>query len=110
MEQDFENVPLQELISHKNWKARLLAIDKLKLLVNNNTITDFFDTLKKLTGDGVVLVQEKALELIIETFPFLGANVKRSRQLLFTTLFEKGCCSQKASVQNKGILFNNDCH
>jgi cytoskeleton-associated protein 5 len=111
-EEDFSSLPIEDRLSHKNWKARFSAYESLiktfQLTVSdtdpafkpylNNT-----DVLKKIVTDTNAVSQEKGIECLVALVKFAGENAARTREVVVPALVDKCYGSARAGTRNHAI-------
>lgn len=111
-EEDFSSIPIQERLSHKNWKARVSAYETLiKLFQNTASDTDPAfkpyinnnDLLKKIATDANAVAQEKGVECLIALVKYAGETVAKSRASVMSALVDKCFGSSRAGTKSHAI-------
>lgn len=115
-EADYTNLPLQDRLSHKVWKARLQAYEEcIKLFENSRDEDDecfqmfnhLPDLLKSIVLDLNVVAQETGVLLYAKFLEFGGtsATVNKCKNSvgIIPCLCEKGLSSSRAGTKNKAV-------
>lgn len=109
-EEEFEKLPLDQLLAHKLWKARQLGYSKLRILAENNVndpeIHDLLENperLRKIVADPNVLSQETAIHTLCEILKRTGKQAVKTREFIVPVLVEKGIISSKIGAKNDSI-------
>ncbi|KAI3638976.1 hypothetical protein MIR68_003474 [Amoeboaphelidium protococcarum] len=104
-EQDYSKLPLDQLLSHKLWKARVQGYEQLSQLVaKDGKVPPFaLDVIKSCCGDSNVAAQESALQLllsiilVVEVHPIL----QKMRVHIAGLIVDKCLKSPRASLRQK---------
>ncbi|KAI3637761.1 hypothetical protein MIR68_004410 [Amoeboaphelidium protococcarum] len=104
-EQDFTKLPLDQLLSHKLWKARVQGYEQLsQVVLKDGKIPPFaLDVIKTCCGDSNVAAQESALQLLLsiiqvdEVHPIL----LKMRVHISKLIVDKCLKSPRASLRQK---------
>lgn len=111
-EQDFSQLPIQERLSHKNWKARVSGYEALVKVFQTTTSDNDpafrpyisnAEILKKMAIDANAVAQEKGIETIIAFVKFAGESAARTREVVVPALVDKCLGSTRQGTKNKAI-------
>lgn len=111
-EEDFSSIPIQDRLSHKNWKARVSAYEALiKVFQNTASDTDPAfkpyinnnDLLKKIATDSNAVAQEKGLECLVSLVKYAGETSARTREAIVPALVDKCFGSSRAGTRSHAL-------
>lgn len=108
-ESEFENLPVEELLEHKLWKARQLGYSQLKEIaeksISDELITQLVNNpqrLLKIVTDSNVAAQEMGISALTTILKqSRPETVSRTRDTVVPGLVEKGLTSSKASSRSE---------
>ncbi|THH12641.1 hypothetical protein EW146_g7506 [Bondarzewia mesenterica] len=111
-EEDLSSLPIQDRLSHKNWKARVSAYETL-IKTFQLTVSDTdpafkpylndLDLLKKIATDSNAVAQEKGVECLVALVKFAGENAARTREVVVPSLVDKCYGSTRAGTKNQAL-------
>jgi cytoskeleton-associated protein 5 len=111
-EEDFSTLPIEDRLSHKNWKARVNAYETLVKtfqLTASDTDPAFRpytsnpDILKRVVTDSNAVAQEKGIECVIAFVKFAGENAARTKDAVVPALVDKCLGSTRAGTKSQAI-------
>ena len=111
-EEDFSSIPIQDRLSHKNWKARVSAYEAL-IKVFQNTASDTdpafkpyvgnYDLLKKIATDANAVAQEKGVECLVSLVKNAGETSARTREAVMPALVDKCFGSSRTGTRSNAL-------
>ncbi|KDQ20349.1 hypothetical protein BOTBODRAFT_153038 [Botryobasidium botryosum FD-172 SS1] len=116
-EEDFSAIPLNERITHKNWKARVHGYEALQKLFSTTTSEDDpafrpylnnSDLLKKIALDTNAVAQEKGVECLLFLVRFAGENAAKTREAVLPALVDKCYGSTRSGTKQKALELTLD--
>ena len=110
-EEDFSAIPIQDRLSHKNWKARVSAYESLiKVFQNTASDTDPAfkpyvnnDLVKRIAADANAVAQEKGVECLVALVKYAGETAAKTRDAVMPTLVDKCLGSSRAGTKSQAL-------
>lgn len=105
---DYENLPIDQLINHSLWKARQLAYNRLKEIAESDISDDNIKQLisnplklQKLVTDSNVAAQESGILALNSIFSNSNPDILiKTKDIIIPSLVEKGLTSSKINSKN----------
>ncbi|EJD44042.1 ARM repeat-containing protein [Auricularia subglabra TFB-10046 SS5] len=111
-EEDFNALPIEARLAHKNWKARVSGYETLSKAFQRSASEDdpafrpyvnSGDVLKKIVLDANAVAQEKGLDAVVALVKFAGENAARTREDVLPAVVDKCLGSTRAGTKNHAI-------
>ncbi|KAG0261640.1 Microtubule-associated protein, microtubule dynamics during spindle orientation [Mortierella polycephala] len=105
-QENFNSIPVQERLEHKNWKARVSAYEELAKLfrtsVEDSDFRRFEGSLKKIALDSNAVAQESGLTTLIQ-FVENAPDPNRTKSVVVPAVVEKCLSSTRTGTKNKAL-------
>ncbi|KAI8601375.1 armadillo-type protein, partial [Dissophora ornata] len=105
-EENFNSIPVQERLDHKNWKARVSAYEELAKLfrtsVEDSDFRRFEGSLKKMALDSNAVAQESGLTTLIQ-FVENAPDPNRTKNVVVPAVVEKCLSSTRTGTKAKAL-------